>query len=290
MNRVRELRTQQGLKQSDLAKMINVKDAAISKYENERIPLTSDTILLLADIFNVSTDYLLGRTDYESNPDSVEWKYPKYRNRFGRILLDYRNDSKLSCKDFASKLDISEELEKEIESGEVMPSFDLLKKLESVMNGYSIDYLVGAIDTTSVHGEPIEIEGKKYNSFVIKTSYLFKSRFEDLCLRDSVTGDNCEELVGLSRESFIDIRFNRMPSLSELLRLSYSFHVSLDYLIGKTDTPIDRFSDEELDLVMNYRDCLPVYKKNVFQRAYQLSLESIKEKEKPTELPKASGK
>ena len=40
-----------------------IEQALISKYENEeRIPPT-ETLLLLADFFNVSIDYLLCRTD-----------------------------------------------------------------------------------------------------------------------------------------------------------------------------------------------------------------------------------
>lgn len=45
--------------QPELGKVLNVQGAAMSKYENEKIPLTSDTIKTLAEFFGVSTDYLL---------------------------------------------------------------------------------------------------------------------------------------------------------------------------------------------------------------------------------------
>lgn len=63
MNRLKELRENHGMKQSELGKLLNVQDAAISKYESGKVPLTADTIIRLAEIFEVSTDYLLGRED-----------------------------------------------------------------------------------------------------------------------------------------------------------------------------------------------------------------------------------
>lgn len=62
MNRIKSLREEQGMTQSELGKLLGVKDAAISKYESEKVPLTAETILKLSEIFSVSADYILGRT------------------------------------------------------------------------------------------------------------------------------------------------------------------------------------------------------------------------------------
>ena len=66
-----------------------------------------------------------------------------------------------------------------------------------------------------------------------------------------------------------------MPTLSELLKISYAFNVSVDYLIGKTDSLIVSLTDDELELLLNYRDCKDNYKKNLRQRANDLSIASI---------------
>ncbi len=63
MNRIRYLREGRGMTQTDLGRLLNVQDAAISKYEKERVPLTADTLSKLADIFGVSIDYILCKTD-----------------------------------------------------------------------------------------------------------------------------------------------------------------------------------------------------------------------------------
>ena len=71
MNRIKELRLEKGLLQSDIAKIINKTDRIIGFYESgERDPNT-ETLSLLADFFNVSIDYLLGKSDIR-NPEKME--------------------------------------------------------------------------------------------------------------------------------------------------------------------------------------------------------------------------
>lgn len=58
--KLRTLRTGSGMTQSDLAKRLNITKSVVSYYElQERTP-SPDILIQLADIFHVSTDYLLG--------------------------------------------------------------------------------------------------------------------------------------------------------------------------------------------------------------------------------------
>lgn len=63
MNRLKQLREERNLKQEDVAKLLHVEIAAISKYETGRVPLKDEYIKILSDYFNVSSDYLLGIAD-----------------------------------------------------------------------------------------------------------------------------------------------------------------------------------------------------------------------------------
>ena len=58
-SRLRELRTQAGLKQLQLAQRLGITKSVISFYElSERAP-SPDVLIRIAKIFHVSTDYLL---------------------------------------------------------------------------------------------------------------------------------------------------------------------------------------------------------------------------------------
>ena len=72
MNRLKLLREERGLFQSDIAKVLNVSIAAVGFYENEKRDMSPDTILKLADYFNVSTDYLLGKTDVKNPGQKID--------------------------------------------------------------------------------------------------------------------------------------------------------------------------------------------------------------------------
>ena len=58
--RLRELRTEYGLSMKQLAKAIGTTDAAISKWENGINEPKISYIILIANYFKVTSDYLLG--------------------------------------------------------------------------------------------------------------------------------------------------------------------------------------------------------------------------------------
>lgn len=68
MERIRNLREEHGITQKHLAEILGVTRTAVAKWEaNENGP-NSDVLLKIADYFDVSLDYLLGRTDIKKFP------------------------------------------------------------------------------------------------------------------------------------------------------------------------------------------------------------------------------
>ncbi len=63
MNRLRELRIEKGRKQKEIAAEIGMSMQALSNYENGLREPDFATLNKLAEYFDVSVDYLLGRTD-----------------------------------------------------------------------------------------------------------------------------------------------------------------------------------------------------------------------------------
>lgn len=60
---IRNLREDRDLKQRDLAEVLHVSQNTYSQYENGIIELTAEKLIILADFYHTSVDYLLGRTD-----------------------------------------------------------------------------------------------------------------------------------------------------------------------------------------------------------------------------------
>ena len=61
--RLRQLRLDKRLRQDQVARLIGVSKGAVSAYENDIRQPSYDVLIRLANLYRVSTDYLLGRTD-----------------------------------------------------------------------------------------------------------------------------------------------------------------------------------------------------------------------------------
>jgi len=61
--RLRALRESVGLSQNKLAGMIGTRQSSINRYENGQSTPSVQTLLWYADYFDVSMDYIFGRTD-----------------------------------------------------------------------------------------------------------------------------------------------------------------------------------------------------------------------------------
>lgn len=72
-SRIRDLREDRDWNQTKVAEYLGVRQTTYSKYELGKLPLPVDVLLKLSDLYGVSVDYLLGRTD-EKTP------YPKSRH------------------------------------------------------------------------------------------------------------------------------------------------------------------------------------------------------------------
>ena len=62
--RLLELRKEKGISQAMLAKYLQVSYAVICYWETNRSEPTAPNLVKIADYFDVSVDYLLGRNEY----------------------------------------------------------------------------------------------------------------------------------------------------------------------------------------------------------------------------------
>lgn len=66
--RIKSLRLDGNLTQAELAKRLKIARSNISKYEKSQMTPSNELIVKMAEIFGVSTDYLLGRTNDRHRP------------------------------------------------------------------------------------------------------------------------------------------------------------------------------------------------------------------------------
>ena len=71
MNRIKQLRDEKGMNQTELGKIIGVTSQAMGMYENEKRGIDTNIASILADFFEVSIDYLMCKSDIR-NPEKLD--------------------------------------------------------------------------------------------------------------------------------------------------------------------------------------------------------------------------
>lgn len=61
--RIRDLREDRDLTQTEVARMLGMSQTGYSKYETGENDIPTQILIRLADFYNTSVDYLLGRTN-----------------------------------------------------------------------------------------------------------------------------------------------------------------------------------------------------------------------------------
>lgn len=69
MRRIAMLRRESGMNQMELAKYLKLSQQTISKYENGKADPDKDTLIKLSELFNVSTDYIIGNSDKRNHSE-----------------------------------------------------------------------------------------------------------------------------------------------------------------------------------------------------------------------------
>lgn len=94
-NRLKGVREEKGIQAQWIAKKINVAPSTYSGYENNTSNPSLDIVCKLADVFDVSTDYLLGKVEDKDYKIAEKYKLPdelaKYVD-YIEILKEYDLD------------------------------------------------------------------------------------------------------------------------------------------------------------------------------------------------------
>ncbi len=156
--RLRELRTEHNLQQKELAKKLFVDASTVSQWERGKAKPDYQKQQMLADLFNVSLDYLTGRSDTltptkkEASPQTgvkipvlgtVRAGYPIYAEE---NILDYEEISRhmASTGEFFALRIVGDSMEPRMFSGDII----IVRKQEYIDSGDIAVVLVDGFEAT----------------------------------------------------------------------------------------------------------------------------------------------
>lgn len=97
LKNLKTLRQQKGVSQQLLADFVLVSQQSINKYENHNVEPDIATLIRIADYFNVSVDYLIGRTDVKHSAEKL--KYNDLNVTESKMINKFRylNENQKEC-------------------------------------------------------------------------------------------------------------------------------------------------------------------------------------------------
>lgn len=135
-DRLKNLRIERNLNMRQASIALGMPYTTYVGYEkNEREP-NSESLVLIANYFNVSVDYLIGRSD---NKTLIEQQVNQSTNN--NIIHSKRIELGISVKDFANAVGVSEAIVNQWEKGTISPGRNEIVKISRILN-ISIDNLL----------------------------------------------------------------------------------------------------------------------------------------------------
>ena len=114
-DRLRQLREANGMTQAGLGSKVNMTQQTINNYEKGHREPSQEILQRFADIFNTTTDYLLGRTDNPSRPINKgvpDWESVFSQPELGAAIIRIYN----ICAEFGLSSEVKYEIiEKAVE-------------------------------------------------------------------------------------------------------------------------------------------------------------------------------
>lgn len=104
--RIKELRIQRNIQQKDLASALEIAANTLSQYETGKREPDQETLMKLADYFNVTTDYLLGRSESQEARAAENEKKPDDIGLEENIIIYCRDGKTIKKKMSKEKMDM----------------------------------------------------------------------------------------------------------------------------------------------------------------------------------------
>lgn len=137
--RFKEERKKKNLTQQGLASLFHLDKSSISRYENGHQVPEMETLIKLSNFFEVSIDYLLGKTDNRNSDTDLE---VSVGDNFGKRLKQLMDSRNISAMKLSEDLNIHRGSLSNWETGKRKPDSEMLLKIANYFD-VSVDYLLG---------------------------------------------------------------------------------------------------------------------------------------------------
>lgn len=142
MTNLEKLRDEKDLLKKDVAKLVGVVESVYSEWENEKLSISTKRLYQLANLFEVSIDYMVGISAeriYIKNDNEIDIKLVSSR------LKEIRKSLNMTMRDLASKFNTTSSAISNYENGKYLILSPFLIELCKFSN-YSIDWILGRSD------------------------------------------------------------------------------------------------------------------------------------------------
>ena len=184
-NRIYELRTQKGLSQKELGAILGVSNKAVSKWETGTAIPKTETLIKLAEVFEISTEELLNMALplQNSQPRNESIMINPANARIGKTLSEFRAEKGLFLKDVAEKIGVSEEELQQIEESDLVPD-EIANKL---VTAYNL--------TTNDFAKPVYKSKTVTRKDFLKTAFIYEIIVGFICVAPLVLGGMLESFA-----------------------------------------------------------------------------------------------
>lgn len=164
-HRLKELRKEKSISQRDLANALKLSPSTIAMYEVGQREPDNEILNRIADYFNVTTDYLLGRTDEKNKPGGLLMSVG-----FGKRLREMREKKGLTQAELAKIASLGESTISFYESGKREPNYEVLVALADILDTTPNYLITGKNEWWEKDKPPTDIELEEFvkNSANIK--------------------------------------------------------------------------------------------------------------------------
>lgn len=168
---ISDLRKEKKMSQAELAKILNVSSSTVAMWETGKRSIKNIDLKSIADFFNVSTDYLLGR--------NIENTTFQAKLVLSKRLSELRKRKKLTQQRLAEKIGITRDTLSNYETGRREPDYNTLILFADFFH-VSTDYLLGKENVENLAFENLDRLTPEDLSKVKKYIELVKKQREEI--------------------------------------------------------------------------------------------------------------